>query len=38
LKSRRWYLMVSEIFLLNWKFKLNITDGITEVMVKNIII
>jgi len=30
--------MVSEIFLLNRKFKLNITDGITEEMVKNIII
>jgi len=27
---------VSEKFWLNWKFKLNITDGITDRMIKNI--
>jgi hypothetical protein len=27
---------VSENFLFNWKLKLNITDGITDEMIKNI--
>jgi hypothetical protein len=27
---------VSEKFLFNWKLKLNITDGITDEMIKNI--
>jgi hypothetical protein len=29
-------LVVSKIFWLNWKFKLNIIDGITNGMIKNI--
>jgi len=35
-KSCRWYLAVSGNFWLNWKFKLIITYGITDGMIKNI--
>jgi hypothetical protein len=36
LKSRQWYLAISEKNLLNWKFKLNIINVITDGMIKNI--
>jgi len=32
----QWYLTISENFWLNWKFKLIITYGITDKMIKNI--